>query len=181
MGFQVGDRVKWHEHIGEIIWIDIDNEYFTTKWNDYLGQTQDKIGFMSQLQLISRKGEGMGKYEQIKARIEKVEGWTAATNELIHEIGMNYVITIPTKDKARMLILAPLYELSEVGDETKRTVVATFGFNSQCSKNTAFKQALMWLLDNSSIKKDDKSEKIAELVRKLQELTAEIEKLRGEV
>ena len=115
------------------------------------------------------------KYEELKARIEKVEGWTASANELIQEIAAYtdrfLYICIPFKNS----------DMIEIQDSLRQRI-ERFSINgSQCSKLTAFKSALMWLLDNSSIKKDDKSDKIAELVRKLQELTAEIEKLRGEV
>jgi len=36
-----------------------------------------------------------------------------------------------------------------------RKVVATFDFRFQCEKLQAFKQALMWLLDHSDVKKEE--------------------------
>ncbi len=275
MEFQVGDKVEVLEnnasgcdykkgHIGVIL--EIHNSGTGCRVGPLESVNCVSFDF---LKLISRKGEGMSKYDELKARIEKVEGWTKEADDILQEIYKSLPTNIGNKLTNNICLLVKINSVNEymqftsrsINDSSETSISPLFRYSSQCSKNTAFKQALMWLLENSSIKKDglvgklfydrwtrkifeireeegdniicgldteflddartvipscnkthikarlthcseiqhpeimselskhnlgwkvkdDKYDKIAELERKLQELTAEIEKLRGEV
>lgn len=140
-------------------------------------------------ELISRKGEVMSKYDELNARIEKVEGWTKEADNLLQELFeiANYRLWVENykSDNSNcgcFVIMPHGTTLDHIDTKVFEPAIPekkwSMDYSSQCSKNNAFKQALMWLLDNSSIKKDDKSEKIAKLERKHKELGDEIKRLR---
>jgi hypothetical protein len=163
--FQVGDRViilgGMNEHAGKcgvIIKTDnsdianlikLDNGELTQYGNSSLWKRS------IDLILLERGNKSMSKYDELKARIDKVEGWTKEADDILQEIYKNsndayYALSIGVRDTENHRGTQEIrIQMGESAIEQVR-----FPFISQCSKNTAFKQALMWLLDNSSIKKD---------------------------
>jgi len=101
-----------------------------------------------------RIGGSMSKYQEIKDRIEQIVGWTKEADDTLQEIRKNMsvpyaycTIKIAWADKQEGLVRI------WYGGETS-TCNNQFHFDSQCGKNEAFKKALLWLLDQSDIKKD---------------------------
>lgn len=104
---------------------------------------------------VLQKKDAMSKYDELKARIEKVTAWDKEADDIIRELNMKgkYYLTIMNCDDQTGHVA--IYERDSGdyapfggGEETK------FVFHiDQCSKLEAFKKALMWLLENSSIKK----------------------------
>jgi hypothetical protein len=99
----------------------------------------------------------MSKYEELKRRIEKVEGWTKEADDLIQIIHKHsercsekyYSLTISLNQHDGNVVIRRFSDSTDFEDK-----LVTFHFKSQCSKNRAFKDALLWLLDHSDIKKD---------------------------
>ena len=56
-------------------------------------------------------------------------------------------------------------------------LVREFDFRSQCEKLRAFKDALLWLLNHSDIKKKDNSKEIAEIKEQMAKLQERLEGL----
>lgn len=112
-------------------------------------------------------GEPMNKYDELKERIDKVEGWTKEADDILREMFPNcvkpyYRISIPAWNDT--------LEAIKVMGSNNQKVYFSESYSSQCEKNSAFKEALMWLLDHSDIKKDEKKEKIEHLETYLQEI-----------
>ena len=94
----------------------------------------------------------MSKYEELKQRISKVEGWTKEADDILKEI-------VPSITSGPYRISIPVWHEDGINDiriikTHTLTVDKCFDYSSQCQKNEAFKKALMWLLDQSDIKKD---------------------------
>jgi len=117
-------------------------------------------------------GGTMNKYEELKERIGEVEGWTKDADDILNEItkGGSYYVQVNN------------YRLDASGAYIKfYDAHNTFGscfkeikWTNQCDKNEAFKEGLMWFLDNSDIAKEDKAkdnkkEKLQEKLDKIQE------------
>jgi hypothetical protein len=98
-----------------------------------------------ELTLIKRSV--MSNYDSIKSQIEAVTGSSSIkeVDDLIEGIRKNGGLLLEIASAYGEIRLSG----DSVGKATKR-----FSFTSQCSKLSALKQALMWLLDNSDIKKD---------------------------
>lgn len=109
----------------------------------------------------------MSKYDELKQRIEALDnGWDKEADDVIRELEVRYYISISTK-----------IDGVEIQDNN-REKIEYFGYNTQCEKLTAFKNALLWLLDHSDIKKDEKQEKIEELQLQVNALNKTLEELR---
>lgn len=156
--FKVGDRVKWHEEYGNIV--EIYRDQIWIKW-DMRNRTwvSEKdwinLGFK-----VIREGK-ISKYEELKERIKNLQnGWDKEADDILQEITKREYyhldITCGNNYSEAMYI-----DVKASGDECIR-----FDFDNQCSKLEAFKKALLWLLDHSDIKKDEKEEKIKELEMK---------------
>ena len=130
---------------------------------------------LNQIYLI-KEATPMSKYEDLKGRIEKLDnGWTKEADDILKEMfpekggvfGKQYRLVIPAWNEKDACL--------EIMENSR--YLTTFYFTSQCSKNKAFKSALLWLLDHSDIK-NEKAEKIAELEKKIEELKNEVDRLK---
>ena len=77
-------------------------------------------------------------------------------------------LTIPTWNEQNASI--------EIVGEGKK--LHSIPYSSQCEKMSAFKKALMWLLDNSDIRKNERTEKLSALESKLDETKEEIRRIK---
>jgi len=148
-------------------------------WHVHKKNTEEMHAKPNSFKLIKR-GSEMSRYEELKRKIHEVEGWTKDVDDMLEEIttsgGGHFTITIPSYG-----------EIGEFGNiivNTKHWNCCTsgkqymkFSFTSQCSKNTAFKSALMWLLDHSSLK-DDKKEKREQLQTQLNDIQKQLDELK---
>jgi hypothetical protein len=85
------------------------------------------------------------KPKTLKQRINALKnGWDKEADDILSEIGSSYVLAI-TKEQIY------IYDCwkNRYKDSVKFSSVYTF--HSQCSKNRAFKNALLWLLDKSGL------------------------------
>ena len=100
------------------------------------------------------KEVSMSKYDELKGRIEGLKnGWDKNADDIIREIfpsvggskGFMYYLNIPM-----------WFEISTSIDIRNKDndISERFYYANQCSKMSAFKSALLWLLDHSKIKKE---------------------------
>lgn len=110
----------------------------------------------------------MGKYEDLKGRIERLSnGWDKAADDILVEIGLPYEITISHD--------APggYGKITSIPKQDYQ-YFRRFSFQEgHCEKVAAFRNALMWILDNSDIK-NDREEKRKELQGKIESLQGQI-------
>jgi hypothetical protein len=119
----------------------------------------------------------MSKYQELKERIENLKnGWDKEANDILEEIynatksreSYRRWIMIDIANDGHILIRDYDSDNATLWDET---------FTGQCEKLKVFKQALLWLLDHSDIKKDEKEEEIKELEAQRDTLAAHIRSL----
>lgn len=125
----------------------------------------------------------MSKYQEKKKQIENLQiGWDKEADDLINELA-NYF---------NCYVCIKVYHDGGKNEKDGRGTVsvelgnralpdARFHFYSQCEKLDAFKQALLWLLDHSDIKKDEKEEKIKVLKEQRSKLCAEVQSLNSQI
>lgn len=182
--FRVGDKVKViaihlpcdTPHLGEILtlvkkvgepWYVRENEH---PWSE------------SQLELIS-KGEPMSKYSELKSRIEVINQNTTVKewDDLLGEIGGNFSLCFPIKVDTGEGAISLYESLTQISRKdilkVERKEVAIFHYSGQCSKGEAIKKSMLWLLDHSDHKKDEKAEKIAEIKKQIEGLQVQIKEL----
>jgi len=193
--FRVGDRVKytsgkhgdedsnpvWGKSQGEIkgtvdqsnyneggdIWVEV-------QWDN----GRHNVYHPEDLVLIEG-GDSMDKYSELKQRIEALKnGWDKEADDILHEIRESsnpaFILWIPMHKNDGIIHITSLPPIPS-WDDSK----ASFNYNSQCSKMSAFKSALLWLLEHSDTPKDDKQDKIDALQKQADELQKQIKELRG--
>ena len=131
-----------------------------------------------QYQKYWRKMDTVSQYDTMKFRIENLQnGWDKDADDILAEIrpymDKDYLLFIPFCSHGHIYI----HDTQDKKDVQAESW-ASFYYDTQCEKMSAFKKALLWLLDHSSIKKDEKQEKIKELEGKVKELQEEIAKLK---
>ena len=92
----------------------------------------------------------MSKYENLKQRIEALDdGWNKEADDLLEEI-------MDKSDRVRWIELPTTSEGDYIfiNDSDDKHLWTSKKINSQCQKMEAFKDALLWLLNHSNIKKD---------------------------
>ncbi len=94
----------------------------------------------------------MSKYDELKSRIEGVEGWDKEADDILQEMGKEFTLENGISKSAYIEIPTSQIGNIMIFDATKKEI-KRFYFSSQCEKLSAFKKALMWLLDHSDIKK----------------------------
>lgn len=115
----------------------------------------------------------MNKYDELKGRIEALDdGWNKDADNLYNEIRNGEWSEITVRDRKHDGEIK-VRRYTKFSKEYKKE----FKFDSQCSKNRAFKKVLLWFLDNSAIKKDEKAEKIKALQAQMDELQAQIKEI----
>ena len=124
-------------------------------------------------------GDSMSKYQDLKQRIEVLKnGWDKECEEIICEMYDYkntktslplYYISMPAWN-----VMGDFIKISRNDREEER-----FNFTTQCEKMTAFKQALLWLLEHSDIAKhDERQDKIDALQKQADELCRQIKELK---
>ena len=129
----------------------------------YCEFTEEIIFFDVELKLITRGGSKISKYEEMVERIEKVEGWDKEADDILTEIRGKYFTRVD-------------FSISQDRKETKTYATGEIKVNNNSigfyhnfyEKNEIFKQALRWLLDNSSIKPAPKVT-IADLMKEVED------------
>lgn len=101
----------------------------------------------------------VSKYDNLKSRITALNnGWDKEADDIIQEIytsnKRHYHIVIGIDNDAHIHIVDG--DFSKIG----KSVCEPLSYDSQCTKLSAFKQALLWLLDHSDIKKDLVGQKV---------------------
>lgn len=120
---------------------------------------------------LTKIGEPMSKYEGLKNKIEGLSnGWDKEADDVLQEINSGYYLCIKTTTKNCVMSCIQI-------EDSDHKIKEEFGANSQCEKMTAFKKALLWLLDHSNIKKDEKQDKIDALKQDIKELQKKIGEL----
>ena len=123
----------------------------------------------NQIELVSSN-----KYQSLKSRIQAINQNTTV-KEWDDLLGAIYEVR---------RLESPYYINIFIGkndrielEDAFHKVAVLFHFTDQCSKGEAIKKAMLWLLENSDIKKDDHAEEIAEINKQIAELNSKVEKL----
>lgn len=149
--FKVGDRVKdLGGRMGVIISYQNDR-CFTIKMPS--GQKWD-----CSANDWKKIGGTMTKYEELKSRIQALNnGWDKEADDVLQEIGDGSIyLCIRTRTNG----IANHYGM-EIQDGGKERIKGFPFDETQCSKMSAFKNALLYLLDHSDLKKEyDKAQSI---------------------
>ena len=96
----------------------------------------------------------LSEYSRIKSEIEALDnGWDKRADDLLRKI-------FPVIDNNYNFLKIPTWgeggkNYIEILQSSDNICKARFPYTSQCSKMSAFKKALMWLLDHSDIKKEE--------------------------
>jgi len=158
-GFQVGDKVEVMKtfgtfpklgQIGIITKIEEDLVYLD---NDHKSGNYTLDLYIK----LIKKGDAMSKYEDLKRRINALDnGWTKTADDIMQEIWKApsddlqlYWLLIGNEANSSIRIIKSPYN-----DNIEEDKVADFRYKNQCEKLKAFKNALLWLLDHSSISKN---------------------------
>ncbi len=151
--FKVGDRVQEIDWCGDMFARGKIYTVFSKAGFPYIYSDSGKDGVNPNgYPTLFKKIRGsMSKYDELKDRIDGVTRWDKEADDILQEIGdVNLYLTIKTKhmgDGSGKVTITD--ETCDSYEEKEK-----FYFNNQCEKLTAFKTALIWLLDNSSTKKD---------------------------
>ena len=167
MEFKVGDKVKQiHTLFGD------ENPIVTiTKitddriWHIHQGTLKEvncSIG-----SFIKITEGSMDKYTELKQRIEGLKnGWDKEADEILQAVQGKQYIIIGYKSYLGITLDGDI--------DGKRQ---DFWWTDQCTKMDAFQSALLWLLDHSDIKKDEKQEKIEALKKQMDNIQKQIREL----
>ena len=106
------------------------------------------------LDRLTNIGGKMNKYEELKNRIEALDnGWDKDADDILKDLDIQYRIII-SQDRgggSGDVVVKQYFTLSEGYQNPDKC----FDFRGQCAKNKAFKDAFLWLLDHSDIKKEE--------------------------
>ena len=124
-------------------------------------------------------------YNKLKQRIEGLKnGWNKEAADILQEVKgkHSFIVWISSsglQSSIRVYSGMPVViDWAGGGNDGKLEAAFKFSFLSQCEEMTAFKSALLWLLDHSSIKKDEKQEKLTALETQLKDIQKQIEELK---
>lgn len=185
--FEIGDRVSWSGHTGTIVKIE-DNGATTTLWDkDNAFNGKDTCRDLSLWKQFKKIGEvKMSKYQELKERIENVKGWDKEADDILRELNKNgkYMLCVfNCGDNSGKVCIYDRWAVN-FAPWTRDTLFTTDFGSNQCDKLDAGKRALLYLLNNSDIKKDNE-EKIKELefhrdtfATQVRSLNLQIEELR---
>lgn len=122
----------------------------------------------------------MSKYEELEQRISKVTGWDKGADDIISELRVY-------KDSS--LVSTHLcIDLSDTKNgigymkvvTSEKEVLYSRIYCSQREKLKVFKDILLWLLERSKIKKDEKYRKIVEIEKQVEELQEKLREIKEE-
>ncbi len=111
-------------------------------------------GMIKVLRSLIKEEIPMSQYNKLKSEIEQVTGWDKKADDILDKMGSSFRLTdssiltsayieIPTTKCGNIFIF-----------NAGKAEIQRFHYSSQCEKLEAFKQALMYLLNCSDIKKD---------------------------
>ena len=153
-------------HAGKVgTYIGMHDEYYQVRCEEF-------VCYAVEIELIKEKT--VDRYTELKQRIEGLRnGWDKEADDILNEI---------YKEKGELPavyinIFCGSQDRIEIEDESHHTL-EKFSFEEQCGKLTAFKFALLWLLDHSNIKRDEKQEKLTALETQLKDIQRQIEELK---
>ena len=124
---------------------------------------------------------GGSMYHELKERIENIQEYGKNADDLLEEIGGHRILVMRferiygDKNKGQIVI-----------DQNKSAAAwrfpkdGVFPYSSQCEKLTAFKSALLWLLEYSGIKKGLTEEKRRSLQSQMDKLKIQMEDIQKE-
>ena len=172
--FKVGDRVKIVKNSMFVGRFGTITAKMNQVYNWYVDIDDNSSGTFFRNEDLQKIGDTMSKYDELKNRIKALHnGWDKEADDILNEIAdknkMHYYINIGTSSKNGSI---------EIQDNTSTKMSDYFNFKSQCEKMKAFKQALMWLLDHSEIKKDEKQDKIKALEEQVKDIQRQIEEIK---
>ena len=146
--FKVGDRVEYEGIKTHII---KGCEFHSNGW------ILSVDGQCRRENKLTKLGDPMNKYDELKDRISRVTGWDKKADDILQEIsyptgieGVWHSINIFTQHNVNFSGYQEVQIL-----RTGKTKVISFKYTSQAEKLQAFKKALMYLLDHSDIKKEE--------------------------
>ena len=161
MEFEVGDKIRGiNSDIegceGVLVMVDEKLDIKLTKIGDKSWQRKNEWQVGKVLnrgwvweRAIEKIGGTMSKYAELKSRIKSVTAWDKEADDILQNFQEhNYYILISTRQPSSYSCVK-VYQV----DCKDKGEVAKFQFESQCEKLQAFKDALMYLLDHSDIKK----------------------------
>jgi hemerythrin len=163
MKFQVGDKVRIEVACSGTIkgkvYILQYNPNDSTDKAIYAWENGGGCSCQEKWELIER-GPSMNKYNELKQRIEALDnGWTKEADEILQELtreSKHHFLVEQDMRNAGYIFLCKYDSGSGVWlDENTEKIKPSikFRFCGSCEKMTAFKDALLWLLDHSDIKK----------------------------
>ncbi len=165
--FKVGDRVELTKKCSGlntgntlIVYEIKEDGIYDGLWANKTGKdNNEKRGCRCQkLWKLIKRGEAMSLRQRIKTLSN---GWDKDCDDLLQEILGNETCAIRINNKQKDIRIEYYKSFDKV----------VFPYTSQCSKMTAFKDALLWLLDKSGLeKKEEKQEKVAKLWDKIREI-----------
>jgi hypothetical protein len=189
---EVGDEVECVKLDGQYVYISKGNKY-----------TISQIGLRGNLKfkesenltpcwynkdifkLIKKGGSMCGQEKSLRDRIEALTGWDKEADDIIRKLfehthdkvcGWNYYIAISPDFSGKIKIINGNRGMPDFGEEVK-----DFDFSSQCSKLRAFKDALLFLLDQSGIEKSKVKSALEAEVKELKDKLAGLERKIEEV
>ena len=151
MEFKKGDRVKCIERLPSEDELIIGKIYRVTgvdDLNDWIEFGHDNDPYMSKS--FIKIGGSMSKYDELKERIERITGWDKEADDILGKMDTAHVIEFnqdATSGHGHIKVWKRGYK------EERKSGEGYFCFFSQCEKLDTFKEALMFLLDHSDIKK----------------------------
>ena len=156
---KVGDRVKQVRNIypPESPYVRITRIEGRSVYHIHDGSTvENSTSAVDSFVPITEEGT-VDKYTELKQRIEGLKnGWDKEADDILKEINDGYPTT-PIHISSYIGAAGNM----EVRGTDRGDILQTTHFGNQCNKLTTFKSTLLWLLDHSSIKKDERQEKIS--------------------
>jgi len=144
--FKVGDELEYIYN-GEHYWYR-GRRFIVTKITKSSGYTwyHNSIGSNTSEGTLKlhKKGEPMS----LRSRIEALDnGWDKEADDILQEVQGNYKLRVlQDKEYGWVQTFAPNKSIIESNDR-----IEEYRFDNQCEKMTAFKDALLWLLDKSGL------------------------------
>ncbi|HNX03745.1 MAG TPA: hypothetical protein PKM71_08790 [Candidatus Cloacimonas sp.] len=138
-----------------------------------------KVWNSAMFELVTQ-GEPMSKYTELKQRIEAINQNTTVKewDDLLGELyqGVRMVQETPF----HLMMCIDTYSGGINITNIRGRNFFHIEYHSQCEKGKAIKKAMLWLLDHSAIKKDEKAEKIAELKKEMEILAGKIKEIEND-
>jgi len=175
--FKVGDIVEYMDDGERCVVSKVDSDGCTAVKTKNYGICWESEG---SLKLIERS-KPMSKYDELKGRINKLDnGWDKEADDIIEIMMIHKPVMIKIERHTGIDVGYIIIDKGQSAASFNLEKDVKFEYHSQRSKNSAFKKALLWLLDHSSIK-NKKQERIEELESKASELRRQAKDLQQQI